>query len=437
MVEEKDGGAQHALEGQAEKLTGELMETKKLLGKEVLKRTRSEAALRESVERCQTIINSIEDAYWEIDLSGNLTVFNDALCVILGYSRDELMGSNYRQYMSQDIAETFYRTSSQVCLTGKPTKIFDLEVIGKDGERRFLETSILLIRDAEGQPVGFRGIARDMTQQKKVMRELETLNEVKEKLISHLSHELITPIALVEVSLDYLAGSDASEPQKEKAIERIRRNLDRLKDIQEIAMEMVTPYEYQPEPLQLDVAAEDIIDTLRAKSAHRALTILTRLECINTNIIDPRIFKKVIAALVKNAIENTPDEGKVMASLTTVPGGVILKVEDHGVGIAEGDLQRILRGFYHTQQTELYSTKKPFDFNAGGKGLELMRLKLLETAGAFRISFESSRCCHILADGAYCIGTVSLCPYIRSEMECIRSGGTTFSALFFNKRSQE
>jgi len=413
---------------------GACLEKKRLRDME---REHAEGALRESEEKYQTILPNIEDGYYEVDLAGNMTFFNDAMCRILRYSGDELKGMNYRQYMSEDTARKVYQTFNEVHRMGKPTKGFDWELIRKDGEKRFLETSVSLIRDAKGVPVGFRGIARDITQRRKIIEELETLNQAKEKILSHLSHELITPIGLIEASLERLYKRELPESLKEKNLQRIQRHLHRVKDLQEISQEILRPYQYRPQPFQVDTALWGILENLRIKAAHREVAIITQLESLITDIIDLRILDRVADTVVKNAIESTPDEGEIIVSLKRLPKGVCFIVEDHGVGIAENDLDFIFKGFYHTQQTEFYSTKRPFDFNAGGKGLELMGLKVLSTEGAFSLSFESKRCRHVPTNLDSCCGRISSCPHITSPDECIKSGGTTFSVLFFKKRSQE
>ncbi|GAG51563.1 unnamed protein product, partial [marine sediment metagenome] len=68
------------------------------VARDITERRRSEEALRRSEEKYRTILESIEEGYFEVDLAGNLTFFNDSLCVIFGYSRGELMGMNNRGY---------------------------------------------------------------------------------------------------------------------------------------------------------------------------------------------------------------------------------------------------------------------------------------------------------------------------------------------------
>jgi two-component system phosphate regulon sensor histidine kinase PhoR len=112
---------------------------------------------------------------------------------------------------------------------------------------------------------------------------------------------------------------------------------------------------------------------------------------------------------------------------------VVLEVQDHGVGIPATDREFIFKAFHHTRDTQRYATKKPYDFNAGGKGLELMRLKLLSEEGGFDISFESHRCRYIPGNQDECCGNIAACPYVDSVEESKESGGTTFTVLFYRK----
>jgi PAS domain S-box-containing protein len=142
----------------------DLVKANEMLQAEISERKLTEEALRQSKERYRTILESIEDGYYEVDLKGSFVFFNDAMCRILGYAREELMGLNNRQYMSQETAKAVYEAYNGVYRTGKPNKVFGYELIRKDGRIRVVEVSISLIRNSIGEPVGFRGIARDVTE---------------------------------------------------------------------------------------------------------------------------------------------------------------------------------------------------------------------------------------------------------------------------------
>lgn len=123
----------------------------------------TEKELRESETRYRLILDNIEDCYFEVDLAGNFTFCNNAMCKISGYSRDEIIGMNNREYTTPETSRRMYEVFSKIYLTGKPANITDYDVIIKDRSVKTLELSVSLTRDQSGKPVGFQGIARDVT----------------------------------------------------------------------------------------------------------------------------------------------------------------------------------------------------------------------------------------------------------------------------------
>jgi len=144
---------------------------------DITERKRAEEALRESEERYRTILESIEEGYYEVDLSGNFTFFNDSLRRSLGYSKEELMGMNNRQYTDPENAKKLFQAFKEVYRTQKPGSVFDHEIIRKDGTKRYAEGSIVLQKDSSGHPIGFRGIVRDITERKQFERVLQQERE--------------------------------------------------------------------------------------------------------------------------------------------------------------------------------------------------------------------------------------------------------------------
>jgi diguanylate cyclase (GGDEF)-like protein/PAS domain S-box-containing protein len=134
-----------------------------------------EEALRKSEERYRIIIEKMEEGYFELDLAGNFTIVNDAECRNMGYTREELIGMNYRQYTDKKNAAKAFEGFNKIYTTGESEKVFDYEIIRKDGSVIYSELSATLIRDAAGKPVGFRGIARHTTERKKYEEELSLL----------------------------------------------------------------------------------------------------------------------------------------------------------------------------------------------------------------------------------------------------------------------
>jgi diguanylate cyclase (GGDEF)-like protein/PAS domain S-box-containing protein len=143
-------------------------------------------ALRESEERYRTIIENIEDGYYEVDLAGDFTFFNDSMCRIYGYPREELMGMNNRQYTDKGNAKKVFEAYNQVYRTGRPGRGFDFEIIRKDGTKRYIEVSISLQRDPSGKAIGFRGIVRDVTERKKAEEALQKSEEKYRTILENI-----------------------------------------------------------------------------------------------------------------------------------------------------------------------------------------------------------------------------------------------------------
>ncbi|MBM4270881.1 MAG: diguanylate cyclase [Deltaproteobacteria bacterium] len=134
-----------------------------------------EEAIRESEQKYRTIIENIEDGYHEVDLSGNTTFFNDALLKMLGYSRDEFAGMNYRDFIDGENAKILFQTFHEVYETRKPSRGVELVVRRKDGANRNVEVSISLIRDAKGKRIGYRNLIRDVTERKRTEETIRRL----------------------------------------------------------------------------------------------------------------------------------------------------------------------------------------------------------------------------------------------------------------------
>ena len=147
------------------------------MARDVTEQIMAKRDLKASEEKYRAILANMEESYYEVDLAGNLTFFNDSLCRLLGYPREQLMGMNDRQYMDADNAGKVYHAFNTVYRTGEVTRGFDWEVIRNDGSRRFIEASVSLTRDASDRPTGFRGLIRDITERRRGEEEKSKLEE--------------------------------------------------------------------------------------------------------------------------------------------------------------------------------------------------------------------------------------------------------------------
>jgi two-component system phosphate regulon sensor histidine kinase PhoR len=376
---------------------------------------------RRQEELYHSFLSSTVDAIVVYDAEGCAQYVNASFTRMFGWTLDELNRGEVPPVPEGEAGtDAFLRAS--VLEKGQSVSGFETRRRARDGTVRDVSVSASPYHDTDGRVSGMTLILRDITA-------LKSLERARKKAVNHLSHELVTPISLMEASLKQLGRPNLEPEKKDRILDRIQRNLKRLMEIQEIVQEIAVPRPYRPRTIQVDRVVEEILERMRKRIVHRRGELLSSLTPVHTDAVDPAVLERAVHTLVKNAIENTPDEGRITVTLTPEPDGLVLRVEDRGVGIEPADRDFIWQGFYHTQPTELYSTRKPYDFGAGGKGLELMRLRLLAEEGGFGLDLDSSRCVY-LADGGSCCGRISACPHVRGPEECIRSGGTTFTVRF-------
>lgn len=141
-------------------------------------------------EKFHALLQSIEDGYYEVDLKGNFIFFNDSMSRMLGYSREEMMGMNNRQYTDQEQSEKLFAAFNKVYKTGEASRAFNWQIIRKDGTRKFIEASVSLLKDSSHQAVGFRGVVRDITE-RRMMEEKIRKEEQRFRALAEQSSDII------------------------------------------------------------------------------------------------------------------------------------------------------------------------------------------------------------------------------------------------------
>ena len=173
--------------------------------RDITDRKRAEESLRQSEEKYRTILEDIQEGYFEVDLEGNFTFFNDMLCRLSGYCREELMSMNNRQYIEKEDLKKVYEEYNKVFITGEPNKELIWRIKRKDGTIRYVEGAISPLKDSSGKPSGFRGIAHDITERVQA-GELLKRSEEKYRLLADHMKDLVW-IADLDVKVTYISPS--------------------------------------------------------------------------------------------------------------------------------------------------------------------------------------------------------------------------------------
>ncbi len=169
------------------------------LGRDITERKVAEHKLKESEMKYRNILENLMEGYYETDLIGNLVYANVEYCKIMGYSKEEVIGKNYRLLYDTKSSEVLFNMFNQVYKTGIPRPPTGLaKVITKKKKLIYFEGSIDLLYDSKGNKVGFYGLVRNITKRKIAEQKLKKSEEKYRSLFENMN----TGFALHEVIVD-------------------------------------------------------------------------------------------------------------------------------------------------------------------------------------------------------------------------------------------
>ncbi len=333
--------------------------------------------LRKSEEKYRTILENIEEGYYEVDLSGNLTFCNDSLCRISGISRSDLIGKSTRDLADEYNSRKLFDKYHQVFRTGVPEKGVDWALSSKSGDLRFLENSVSLIRDSDGKALGFRGIIRDVTERKELENELvekrrlaEEASKAKSEFLANLSHEIRTPLNGIIGMTELAMETDPNDEQKNllKTIDSEASSLYGLiNNILDFSKIEARKMELEEAHFDLRVLVEDLANNtaLRAKRKGLDFTCSISPEVPSHILGDPGRLRQVLTNLLVNALKFTHEgEINLRVELDRDDGDEVrlrFFIKDTGIGIPEEKQGIIFEDF---TQADGSTTRK-----YGGTGL--------------------------------------------------------------------
>ena len=304
----------------------------------------TEYQLKESEKKYRNILESIKEGYFETDLDGNFTFFNNSICNITGYSKENLINSNYQILCDEKTKLKIFNILNELYQKGEGYRIFEYEQKKKDSEITHLESSVYLCYDAESKIIGFRGILRDITERKKTellrqafnqelkkevdlrTQELKLANQkqqlyldrilktssFKTKFLSTMSHELRTPLnAIIGVS-DLLLEEEnglLNKDQKEFIIDikdSAEHQFDMIKHILEISKIESGQMTLNIQKFSINSMVEQLRSNLRPMYIKKNLKFIIRgLDEEKKIHADPIRLKEILLNLLSNAIKYT------------------------------------------------------------------------------------------------------------------------------------
>jgi two-component system, sensor histidine kinase and response regulator len=367
------------------------------LMRDITESKKIDEALKASEEKYRTILENIEDGYFEVDLRGKFTFFNEALINITGYSPEEMIHMSNRDYTSKKDAEVAFRRFNKIYKTGLPDKGIQYALIRKDGSSIHVESSASLIKSAEGKPVGFRGLMRDITARKiaelamqEAVEAAEAATQAKSEFLANMSHEIRTPMNGIMGMYNLLLNTELDAEQTDY-VETGKRSADSLltviNDILDFSKIEAGKLDLETLDFNLRTAMAEMVELPALLAHEKDLEFAYHIDPEIPSFLkgDPGRLRQIFMNLTGNAIKFTK-RGEIIARAelleeTKENVKIRFSVKDTGIGISVADCEKLFSSFH---QVDASTTRK-----YGGTGLGLSIAKQLAQMMEGNIGVES------------------------------------------------
>jgi PAS domain S-box-containing protein len=376
------------------------------VARDITEQSLAQKALKENREKYRNIIENIQEGYFEVDLAGSFTFFNHVICDNLGYSEEELSGMNYKGYMDEVNARKVFEKFHEVYQTGRSIKAFEWEQIRKNGSPMYVEASIMLIRNARGEPVGFQGIVRDIADRKaaeneQARQEMRLMQAQKMEAIgtlaSGIAHDFNNMLSGILGYGDLVKRSLPAGSQVHAYCDQIISTGLRARELVQQILSFSRIYRAQREPIPLHPILHEALKLLHV-TIPTSIEIRSSIEPLPAKVnCDPTEIHQIVMNLCTNAYQAMEQSGGILdislrastledRGASGVPGimpesHVVLTISDNGCGMDDETRKHIFDPFFTTKE------------QGKGTGLGLATVQRIVTAlqGEIAISSELNK----------------------------------------------
>jgi PAS domain S-box-containing protein len=328
-----------------------------LLGRSIryaLRQAESVAELLEQENKYRSLFERSIDAIFVADQSMHFRDVNPSVEHLLGYTRDELLKMNPARLFDQ-----FDKLREMRFSVREFTQIKDFEavLVSKQGRKRICLISVWAVEDANGRPVWFQGIVRDITEQKKAQQELIIAEKLTMtgKLARSIAHEVRNPLTNLSLALDQLVD-ELGEKNEETQLytDIISRNIERIGTLITDMLNSSKPRELDRRPQDLnDIVRETlgfVTDRIKLKQM-KLITDFSTSDCVAN--LDREQLRIALTNIFINAVESMePEHGKLIVRTQCIEDSqVCVTITDNGAGISPENLQRLFDPFFTGKQS--------------------------------------------------------------------------------------
>lgn len=324
------------------------------------------------LEHLSALVEFSDDAIVGKDLDGTIISWNRGAEKMYGYKAEEVVGKNARILYAPESAADF-DVVLETIRAGRSVTV-EHQRRRRDGTLIEVLHTVSPIRDQVGRIVGASGIARDITARKQAERETQLAIRNRDQFLAMLSHELRNPLGAVLNAVQVLDRDGCDRERLSATVRVVRRQaeqmallLDDLLDVTRVTQNKIV---LRRQACSLADVVSAAVDTVRPLLTEREQRLeVSGLDAAPSVDGDPHRLQQVLINLLKNAIKYSPTHESITVRLETEADQAVIRVADHGMGIAPDMLNRVFDMFVQSPAT--------LDRADGGLGVGLTLVKAI------------------------------------------------------------
>jgi len=295
------------------------------------------------------IVESSDDAILSKTLDGTITSWNRGAQHLFGYTAEEAIGRPVTMLIPDD------RKDEEVMILarlrrGERIEHYETIRVTKDGRPVDISVTISPVRNETGQIVGASKVARDISLQKRALRELEEAGERKNEFLALLAHELRNPLGPIRHAVNILRARTPSADELQWAtsiIDRQTEHMTRLvEDLLDVSRITRGTIELRRERVDIASVLKAAVEASSAliERSHHQLTVTHPAEPLYVDGDATRLMQ-IVTNLLDNAAKYTDPGGRILVSGEREGDMAVIRVKDSGIGISSELLPRIFEMF--------------------------------------------------------------------------------------------
>ena len=359
-----------------------------IFSEDVTQERHAESTLRENEYRYQTLIESLPQGVFYKDRSLTYVMCNGRYARDLCRKREEIIGKSDFALFPRTIAESYRISDRYVLETGEEVALEGRSEAHSQYPGRYQQFIKSPVRDPSGQIVGILGIYWDITERKQAEEQQARFNEMQNRMVTLVAHELKTPLTAIAGYADLLAGGKRAKCDGQEILDGIRRNIRRLEQLIDKFLDLER---IESRSLSLERSSFSVSDLLHSLIQQHTFTwqrkgLLVEAEVEEALRVygDRDLLARALSNILSNAIKFT-DQGWVRMTARRADTEVIIETADSGCGIAPSAIPHVFERFFHadpeTQHDADPSLRK-------GLGLTLAKTIIEEHDGRIEIRSE-------------------------------------------------